>query len=270
LEDQKVVMFVDMLGFKSLVNSFSLNTKLFSLNERLLSPLITIDKIEEFMKNNLIKSFSGFHNSLQSVLSLSNMRYPVTSITFSDSAFISTSEVYQAADIAIQLIHSLLPQKIPIRIGIAVGSFQILKFSSNITPDSNNYSAQFLGTAVVRAYETESCGIKGIRALLHPSVLEKLNENQYKSIDHKMYPIRFIKCSNRESKSKYGIKHEIDYWHFNKTNEKKAWYGLQDMWNKASRKEEIHYRATAEAINRMRILQGYEPLNKLRRRTLPR
>jgi len=48
-----------------------------------------------------------------------------------------------------------------------------------------------------------------------------------------------------------------------------AWKGLQDMWRKAPEDEAIHYLATVEAIERMRMTHGEKPLNNLRRRTLP-
>jgi hypothetical protein len=49
----------------------------------------------------------------------------------------------------------------------------------------------------------------------------------------------------------------------------KAWHSLQDMWTASPILEVKHYEATAEAINRMRIVQGETSLNNLRRRTLP-
>jgi hypothetical protein len=85
-----------------------------------------------------------------------------------------------------------------------------------------------------------------------------------------LHPMRYIECSEKELTNKIGERHEIDYWSLRPTREADAWHAFQDMWNEAPQSEKEHYEATAEAINRMRIAQGHEPLRNLRRRTLPR
>jgi hypothetical protein len=39
--------------------------------------------------------------------------------------------------------------------------------------------SQFLGTGVVRAYQTERCGVPGLRILLHPDLEPLLDEMRY-------------------------------------------------------------------------------------------
>jgi len=155
--------------------------------------------------------------------------------------------------------------------GISFGSFAALRFKSDITSDGGDHAAQFLGTAIVRAHAAETCGIKGLRILLHPSVMPLLDDIQHnpESTERISHPLRYLKCSEKEWKNKIGVRHEIDYWHLKPTREAEAWRALQDMWNEAPLSEVGHYEASAEAINRMRIAQGHEPLKKLRRRTLP-
>jgi len=89
-------------------------------------------------------------------------------------------------------------------------------------------------------------------------------------IEEQSHPLRHLECSEKERLNKASVLNELDYWHLPPTREAEAWRGLQDMWNKSPLTEVEHYEATAEAINRMRIAQGHVPLNKLRRRTLPR
>ena len=199
------------------------------------------------------------------------MSHVLTAITFSDSAFVATTHAYEAVNIAINLLHALLPQNIPVRMGIAYGSFAALRFRSDITLDSGDHAAQFLGTAIVRAHAAETCGIKGLRILLHPSVMPLLDDIHHNPLptEEQLHPLRHLECPERERLNKVGVLHEIDYWHLKRTREAEAWRGLQDMWNKAPLSEVEHYEVTAEAINRMRIAQGHEPLKKLRRRTLP-
>ncbi len=269
--DNKVILFVDILGFAALTESYPIDLDLFKAVDRLLSPNFNIDTILEASRNRLTHTFSGFHRSLRAVLDLASMGYPLTAITFSDSAFIATTHAYEAVNIAIDLLHALLPQKIPVRMGIAYGSFAALRFRSDITSDGGDHTAQFLGTAIVRAHAAETCGIKGLRILLHPSVMALLNDTHPnpESTEGMSHPLRYLECSEEERTNKIGVHHEVDYWHLRPTMEAKAWQGLQDMWNEAQLSEVEYYQATAEAINRMRIAQGQEPLKKLRRRTLP-
>jgi len=42
--------------------------------------------------------------------------------------------------------------------------------------------SQFLGTGVVRAYETERCGVAGMRILLHPDLEPLLDKDAMRII----------------------------------------------------------------------------------------
>lgn len=267
--NNKIVLFVDILGFASLAESYPIDIELFKAYDKPLS--LNIDTILELSRNRLTHTFSGFHSSLRAVLSLASMRHPLTAITFSDSAFVATNRAYEAVNIAVELIHALLPQKNPVRMGIAYGSFAALRFTSDITSDGGAHVAQFLGTAIVRAHATETCGIKGLRILIHPSIMPLLDDIHHnpKFTEEISHPLRHLECSEKEQTNKIGVHHEIDYWHLRPKREAEAWRGLQDMWNEAPLSEMGHYEVTAEAINRMRIAQGHKPLKKLHRRTLP-
>lgn len=269
-DNNRVVLFIDVLGFADLTEAYPIDLEILQAHGRRLS--FNIDNILRASRNRLTHTFTGFHSSLAACLNLANMHHPLTAITFSDSAFIATTYAYEAVNISIDLIHSLVSQKIPVRMGIAYGSFAALRFKSDIMSDGGDHTAQFLGTAIVRAHAAETCGIKGLRILIHPSVLPLFNDNRHnpESHDKMLHPMRYIECSEKERTNKIGVHHEIDYWHLKPTKEADVWRAFQDMWNEAPQSEYKHYEATAEAINRMRIAQGYEPLRNLRRRTLPR
>lgn len=312
--DNKVVLFVDVLGFAELTKSYSVDIDLLKAVDRPLSAF-NLDTIDKVSNNRLTHVFSGFHRSLRGALWFTQMSHPLTAITFSDSAFIATTYVYQAVKIAIDLIQSLMPQGIPVRIGIGYGSFAALRFRSDITSDGGDHAAQFLGTAIVHAHAAETCGIKGLRILLHPSVMPLLDDINHNPLpptdlptpfeplfatlwdDNAQNPVtseeikkklinfvdnsaarakliekrfHYVECSEKEWTNRADVHHEIDYWQFIPTREAAAWRGLQDMWDKAPVSAVEHYELTAEAINRMRIAHGHEPLKKLRRRTLPR
>lgn len=265
--ENKVVLFLDLLGFASLTEQNVLELDRIKIADRPLS--WNLEMMLGSQENPLTRAFTGFHRSLKSAIDLAQLKHPLTAITFSDSAFIATSCLFQAVDIAIYLIPWLMQQRIPARAGIAYGSFAEVRFRSDVTVDGGDHSAHFLGTAVVRSHATESCGIKGMRILLHPSAISLLKDPVHNPQRQEKDQIQCVECSNDETKNTVGVVSEIDYWHLKITTEKETWHALQNMWSASPSTVLQHYEATAAAINRMRIGQGKSPLDKLRRRNLP-
>ena len=264
----RVVVFADVLGFSALTEGSTLDVEALTTLD---GPFASnIDDHLRAHRDPLARVFSGFHFSLRATLQLAQMHHRFTAITFSDSAFIATRHLVEATDLAVRLVQSLLSQHIPVRIGIAHGSFAALRFRSDITADGGDHAAHFLGTGVVRANAAEGCGIKGLRILLHPSAVALLNESAHNPSIAGERRVHIVDCSASETSNDVGVKHEIDYWRFNRTAEAKAWHALQDMWRDASGVAVRHYEATAEAIERMWVAQGEAPLQNLRRRTLPK
>lgn len=267
--DNKVVLFVDILGFAQLTEAHPVDLDLIKAYDRPFSPR-GMDMILASQDNLLTRTFTSFHQFLKHTIDMAKMKHPLTAITFSDSAFIATTHLFEAVHVAVGLLQSLLQVRVPVRIGIAHGSFEVIRFRSDVTSDGGDHAAQFLGTGVVRSYETERCGIKGIRILLHPSVLSLLNDAARNPPHPDKDRIQCLECSAGERSNTADVRYEIDYWCFKPTAEASAWHALQDMWDAAPQVALKHYQVTAEAINRMRIVQGKPPLNNLRRRTLPR
>ncbi len=267
--ESKVVLFVDLLGFASLTEAHPVDLDLIKAFDRPFAG--SIETLLASQRNPLTQAFTCFHRSLKATIDSAQRQHPLTAITFSDSAFIATPHLFEAANVAIDLLKYLLPQRIPVRIGVAYGSFAAVRFRSDVTVDGGDHAAHFLGTGVVRSHATESCGIKGLRILLHPSVEQLLNDVVHNPQLPNKGQIRYVECSEEERSNTVGVRYEIDYWRFKFTTKKAdAWRALQDMWDAAPQVKVKHYQATAEAINRMRTGQGEPPLNNLRRRTLPR
>ena len=63
--------------------------------------------------------------------------------------------------------------------GIAYGTFSAVRFRSDVTLEGGDHAAYFLGTGVARAHAAETCGIKGIRILLHPSAAALLADPEH-------------------------------------------------------------------------------------------
>lgn len=266
----RVVLFADMLGFAKLIEKYPIDIDGLTVCDKPLS--LSLDRFFRKSQNLLSDAFSSFHYSLKWAIMMAKMRHPITAITFSDSVFIATNYLFEAVKISVELVQSLMSQKVPIRVGIAYGSFAALTFRSDISLEGGDHASQFLGTSVVRAHLAESCGIKGIRILLHPSIMPLLEDETHNPTTNSgvSKAICIFECSEKEQINRTSIQHEVDYWNLPISAKTKAWKGLQEMWDMAPSNEAEHYLATAEAINRMRIAQGEQSLNNLRRRTLPR
>jgi hypothetical protein len=267
---ERVVLFVDMLGFAALTEHYPIDVAMLNAHNRPFS--WGLDMILSAPSNPLTEAFHGFHFALRWAIDMANMRHPVTAITFSDSAFVAFTHLIDAASLAVDLARSMLAQKIPVRMGVAFGSFAALRFRSDVTAESGDHAAEFLGTAVVRAYQTERCRIKGLRIFLHPSIHPLLKDSVHnpEKPPTSGHAIRPLECSVFERANQVGVQNELDYWDPAPTKEAAAWRGLQEMWDKAPDLALEHYQATAEAINRMRMGLGEVPLPSFRRRTLPR
>jgi len=270
LRSDRVVVFADMLGFAALTEAHPLDLR--ALNARSRPLAMTLEELAGGCANPLTEAFSNFHSALKWAIEMAEDTHPLTAITFSDSAFIATTYLFEAANFAIRLTQSALSRRVPVRMGIAFGSFATLRFRSDISLDGGDHAAQFLGTAVVRAYHAEKCGIKGIRALLHPSLEPLFADDAHNPAPPPFNgrPFRPIECSPAECANGIHLKYELNYWDMAVMKQRDAWRGLQDMWAVAPDYARDHYQATAEAINRMRIAQKEAPLTNLRRRTLPR
>jgi hypothetical protein len=263
----QVVLFADMLGFATLTKAHPIDMKM--LSSRVYS--LSLEQLLSISDNPLTTAFAGFHSALSAAISMAEQRHPLTAITFSDSAFIATDYLFQATTLAADVARSMIRRSIPVRMGMAFGSFAALRFRSDISSDGGDHAAQFLGAAVVNAYEAERCGIKGLRILLHPTIKPLLGDSAHNptTIPFGNRPIRLLELNSAEQDNKAGINSELDYWDLPITEERKGWRNLQDMWLKAPEPAKNHYEATAAAIDRMRIARCEAPLTSLRQRTLP-
>jgi hypothetical protein len=203
------------------------------------------------------------------------MRKPATAITFSDSVFLATETLYEAADFATGFAESMLANKVPVRMGIGYGSFAALKFRVHcdagwrrpwvaVPRDECRQGAQgrtmrnqgYANTAspIGRATPARSRAQSSIAA-----------SGEQTNSDPSVSGRRGSQPGNRAR-----VRLELNYWEMPTTKEVVAWRGLQDMWDVAPASEHEQYQATAEAVHRMRIQLGEQPLGKLRRRTISR
>ena len=254
----KIVLFLDVLGFADLTVKNKLDIDAIKdaggpMHKRI-NRIFTGNNIP----NKLTETFASFHSTLEGGLDLTRLHCDFTSITFSDSAFIVTNNLNDAVTAINYLMQRFLIYGVPVRAGIALGTFEAIRFKSDIKSESGEHASQFLGTGVVNACRAESCSIKGMRIFIHPSI-EKL----FKKIPNNKSLLQ--DCDNTEINNSIGVKKELNYWDYNVTDEKTAWRMFQKMWKEAPEESKKHYLATANAIQKMRIAKGYDPIKNLNR-----
>lgn len=171
------ILFVDMLGFSALVEKEG-----DELNE--LSPVFTgVELYSPSSAESLLGyRFINFHRCLNQARVRLQELEAGTAIVFSDSAFLRIDSLASAIDIARSLMFELVTSEVPVRMGLARGSYRMLRFLTDSSAHVSFHMSQFLGTGIVRAYETEHCGIPGLRILLHPDLEPWLDKDALRII----------------------------------------------------------------------------------------
>ena len=178
------ILFADMLGFGALVEEEG-----DELNE--LNPIFTgVELYSPSPADSLLGyRFINFHRCLNQARERLQEMGTGTAIVFSDSAFFRIETLDNAIHLARTLMFELVTSEIPVRMGLARGSYRMLRFLTDSSAYVSFHMSQFLGTGIVRAYQTESCGIPGLRILLHPDLEPLLDKEAFgivpvKPIEH--------------------------------------------------------------------------------------
>lgn len=172
----RLVLFVDMLGFASLLKRSPADVyKLQPVFRALSSMDSLVGSLVTGQQGPLVARFAAFHSELETRIrhyAQSN----ITAITFSDSAFVSMPNPFHICEFAGTLMRTMIAARVPVRMGIGAGSFAAVRFVSDNTDNAHVHTSQFLGTAVVNAYRAEHCGLSGLQIFLHPSASKVIRE----------------------------------------------------------------------------------------------
>ena len=163
--EKTFILFTDMLGFADLVEREG-----DEINE--LNPIYSgVELYSPSPAESLLGyRFINFHRCLNQARERLQKMGAGTAIVFSDSAFFRIETLDNAIRLARKLMFELVTSEIPARMGLACGSYRMLRFLSDSSARAAFHMSQFLGTGIVRAYKTERCGIPGLRILLHPDL----------------------------------------------------------------------------------------------------
>ena len=159
------VLFVDMLGFADLVEQEG--NELDELNAVFNSIELYDPQPSESL---LCYRFMNFHRCVNSARERLQAIGNGTGIVFSDSAFFRIDDLTKAIDFARALMFDLVTSEVPVRMGLASGSYRMLRFVADSSDQVLFHMSQFLGTGIVRAHKAEACGLPGLRILLHPNL----------------------------------------------------------------------------------------------------
>jgi hypothetical protein len=244
------ILFVDMLGFSALVEKEG-----DELNE--LNPIFTgVELYSPSSAESLLGyRFINFHRCLnQARVRLQEMGAG-TAIVFSDSAFFRIDSIEGAVHLARTLMFELVTSEVPTRMGLARGSFRMLRVLTDFSAQVSFHMSQFLGTGVVRAVETEHCGVPGLRILLHPDVEPLLDKNA----------LRIIPVKPGE-KMRLNVLSEVNYLdekedaHLGKDFDDCIQFDcLRSMAGLTDKPFQYHYIETFNAWNVMRVQLGRVP-----------
>ena len=244
------ILFADMLGFTDLVEREG-----DELNE--LNPIFSgVELYPSSAESLLVYRFINFHRCLnQARVRLQEMGSG-TGIVFSDSAFFRIETLDNAIQLARKLMFDLVTNEIPVRMGLAQGSYRMLRFLTDSSAHTAFHMSQFLGTGIVRAYQTEHCGVPGLRIFLHPNLEHLLLDKE---------TLRIVAVNPCE-KMCLNVQSEVNY--LDEEGESHAGQDYQDCiqfdclrWMMMTTEEPLqyHYVETFKARNIMRAQLGRAP-----------
>jgi hypothetical protein len=182
-------------------------------------------------------------------------------MAFSDCVYLAMNNTFHAALLASRMMRYLIETGIPVRMGMARGTFQGNAFAVTVK-DAIVTKALFGGTGIVYAHMAETCGEKGCRIFVHPSLRPE-------DFMFMMTGIPLLELPSPTPRAyaevcylgpEYGERPDFVGRSLRPANADLAlWEGVRFMETASeplSDKDRLHYSETKDAIQRMRELFG--------------
>lgn len=152
-----------MLGFGALTEKYPYRTQTIQKDRRGFTGSSTTE---------IQSHFNRFNRVLDICVHKQELYGGIQAMLFSDCAFLNPETSLRAGIIAAYLMREFIKVRVPVRMGIAQGTFYAFGHSLEAGSGTMMVSkSRFLGTAVVRAHAaSEKSGHKGMRILVHPKV----------------------------------------------------------------------------------------------------
>jgi class 3 adenylate cyclase len=260
---ETIVVFVDLLGFTALLEKYELEPEVFEELQRPGNVEFLRASLETMEATPLSERFIRFHLLLADAVRITRLVHDCSVITFSDSAFLATANLSAAIDFACSLMHHALADRVPLRFGIAAGGFLVVRAKADFGMTMGDHAMQFLGSGVSRAYLAESCGVKGMRILLHPSTYALLDAPEHQPMVKSPHGYRLpIPVGDSEATNRASVDREVNYlWH--PRHDETIRSGVLMLRDASPDDQHHHYSATLLALDRMRAVYGRPPFNLL-------
>jgi len=127
-----------------------------------------------------------FHSIIeQTILQFTRMTPHITAMSFSDCGFVEIGNPLLSATFAVALMQHFVRAGIPVRMGMATGTFWRGRQSSDTFGQTSINRAIFYGTAIVRAHQAEQCGLSGMRIFLDETL-----ESVFSRVDYRFKVLR--------------------------------------------------------------------------------
>jgi hypothetical protein len=162
----RTLLYVDMMGFAALTEKYPNSFVEWKSDDHRFQGTSSSETSNQFMRFNRILESAVFHYSLNGTM---------RAMLFSDCAFLEFDNSLLCALATTELMRSFILERIPVRMGIGRGTFNPVKFSTDLTNSTIVTRSLFFGTAVVRAHAAERCNEPGLRIFMHSSVEPDLN-----------------------------------------------------------------------------------------------
>ena len=249
------VLFVDILGFASLVEEDE------QLDLRRAAGMSgTRASLRGEARTPLRIRFEKFHRVLEQTLTEAKPWRP-PAIVFSDSAFVSVEFLDMMLDLARSLMRSLILEDVPVRMGVGFGGFFAQRFSTETRGPKTHHISEFFGTAVVHAHQAESCGVSGMRILIHPSVDQWIQRQEAEAMPVRKVP-KFSTVSLTTT-PKHGVLREVDY--LRHTDEDDLLFeAVKRMHSESPPSALRHYEETLIAMGAMKAVSVIGDVDKSR------
>jgi hypothetical protein len=248
--DERTLIFVDMLGFANLTEKFRLRVIQHPPDEMGYNHSSTSEMSNQFHRFTRVLGTTVFENKFYGEL---------RAMLFSDCAFLDFGNSIRAALAATALMRDFVKERVPVRMGIGRGTFYPFEFSTEVSRATTVARALFVGTAVVRAHSAEQCGGKGLRIFVHPLV-----EPEIPSIQRRIKVMALAKTFKNAS-------WELDYLPeggpandapLEEAADRELFEAVAEMKDpSAPMRVRRHYVETLKALNRMRRANSKPPIN---------
>jgi hypothetical protein len=246
----QTVLYVDILGFEQLIEAHP---------EAISNYQVDGGEVSATSESSYLYNLF-FSRILESKLLAATLECAVRAMIFSDCACFVGGTPLCTARFAVELMRECMVKHVPVRMGLADGSFNSIRTTTDEFDRIVISRSMFTGTSVTRAARAERTLLKGMRIFIHPKTTAAALDNIRPNI--KVLPL--VPASDLAY-------WELDYSRPQGSNvdqdaseeaEIKLFRAVAEMTKPdMSERVALHYTETWKALNEMRKVNGRTPVS---------